>query len=205
MLVINRAGTCEHQLSHGFSIKLRQEQLTEDTHVKSQWPKQKSFAQLRKGQENLRKSEGPGNMKRERKRIKMATVHLEILNPNQFGLRPSAGILQVWVPLRAVSGGTGWETGLGAGSSRQGGTDFWVRFYIKYSPSAVLVRTTGTNFWVKIIDKDIDGQYQDFEMCMKTTNLYQNNLAYRKHLISRRVPIVPPIPKISIKNPVYGR
>ena len=93
MLVINRAGTCEHQLSHGFSIKLRQEQLTEDTHVKSSWQKQKSFAQLRKDQENLRKSEWPSNLKRERKRIKMATVHLEILNPNQFGLGSSAGIL----------------------------------------------------------------------------------------------------------------
>ena len=93
MLVINRSETCEHQISHGLSIKLRQEQLTEDTHVKSPRPKQKSFAQLRKGQENLRKSEGPGNLKRERKRIKMATVHLEILNPNQFDLGSSAGIL----------------------------------------------------------------------------------------------------------------
>ena len=92
MWVPKGAGTCEHQLSHEFSIKLRQEQLAERTPKKKVCQKRKSFAEIRKDQENLRKSKSEAKDKTDKDIIKMTTVQLEMSYNYPYCLRAYPGV-----------------------------------------------------------------------------------------------------------------
>ena len=95
MWVPKGAGTCEHQISHDFSIKLRQEQLAEHTPKKNVRRRKKSFAQIRKDQENRRKSKAEANEKKEKEMIAMTTVQLEVSYNYPYCLQAYPGVSTV--------------------------------------------------------------------------------------------------------------
>ena len=77
MWLHTKVSTCEHQISHDFSIKLVQGEFEEQAHKRRTRKKSKSLAPVKKGQER-RKQDKKTQQAKERQKMDLPTVQLDL-------------------------------------------------------------------------------------------------------------------------------
>ena len=106
MWLQTKVSTCEHQISHDFSIKLVQGEFEEQAHKRRARKKSKSLAPTKKGQER-RMLDNKTQQAKERQRMELPTVQLDLQPynyPYSVGAYPGLSTILLTPPFKPLLG-----------------------------------------------------------------------------------------------------